>query len=126
MLATFLAAEGWWSNWSSRPLNGGAARGSVPSLRTPERAVAALAHAVRYGSWLTSLAGTIPDLPGIDTDAARTLLAQLREPDDPPRALTDDELSKLLGCYGIPWVYRAIGSVDEAVTAAAAIGYRWP
>jgi len=95
----------------------------VPSFRTPERAVAALAHAVRYGSWLTTPAVTIPDLPGIDTDAARTLLAQLREPDDPPRALTDDELSKLLGCYGIPWVYRAIGSVDEAVTAAAAIGY---
>ena len=76
----------------------------MPSFRTPERAVTALAHAVRYGSWLTTPAVTIPDLPGIDTDAARTLLAQLREPDDPPRALTDDELSKLLGGYGIPWV----------------------
>ncbi len=41
-------------------------------------------------------AGTVPELPGIDTDAARTLLARLRDPDDPPRALTDAELSGLL------------------------------
>ena len=49
-------------------------RGSVPSFRTPERAVAALAHAVQYGRWLTSPAGTVPDLPGIDSDAARGCL----------------------------------------------------
>jgi acyl-CoA synthetase (NDP forming) len=95
----------------------------VPSFGTPERAVAALAHAVRYGSWLTGPAGTVPDLPGIDTDAARTLMTRLRGPDDPPRALTDAELSGLLACYGIPWVYRAIGSAAQAVAAADEIGY---
>ena len=104
--------------------DGSAARGSVPSFRTPERAVAALAHAVRYGSWLTGPAGTVPELPGIDTDAARTLLARLREPDDPPRALTDAELTGLLDCYGIPLVrYRSIGSSAGAVAAAHEIGY---
>ena len=86
--------------------------------------MAALAHAVRYGSWLTRPAGTVPDLPGIDTDAARTLMTRLRGPDDPPRALTDAELTGLLDCYGIPLVpYRAIGSAAEAVAAAAEIGY---
>ena len=96
----------------------------MPSFRTPERAVAALAHAVRYGSWLTSPAGTVPDLPGIDTDAARTLLTRLRGPDAPPRALTDAELTGLLDCYGIPLLrYRAIGSAAEAVAAADEIGY---
>jgi len=123
VLATFLAAEGMVEQLVVPAADGGAGRGSVPSFGTPERAVAALAHAVRYGSWLTSPAGTVPDLPGIDTDAARTLLAQVRGPDDPPRALTDAELSKLLACYGIPWVYRAIGSAAEAVAAAAEIGY---
>ena len=104
--------------------DGSAARGSVPSFRTPERAVAALAHAVRYGSWLTSPAGTVPDLPGIDTDAARTLLTRLRGPDDPPQALTDAELTGLLACYGIPLVrYRSIDSAAEAVAAADEIGY---
>ena len=104
--------------------DGSAARGSVPSFRTPERAVAALAHAVRYGSWLTRPAGTVPDLPGIDTEGARTLLSRLREPDDPPRALTDAEVTGLLRCYGIPLVrYRAIGSAAEALAAADEIGY---
>jgi acyl-CoA synthetase (NDP forming) len=123
VLATFLAAEGLVEQLVVPDADGSAGRGSVPSFRTPERAVAALAHAVRYGSWLTSPAGSVPDLPGIDTEAARTLLARLRGPDDPPRALTDAELSELLGCYGIPWVYRVIGSAEEAVTAAGEIGY---
>ncbi len=123
VLATFLAAEGLVAQLVVPGADGSAARGSVPSFGTPERAVAALAHAVRYGSWLTGPAGTVPDLPGTDTDAARTLMAQLREPDDPPRALTDAELSRLLACYGIPWGYRSVGSADEAVTAADAIGY---
>jgi len=95
----------------------------VPSFRTPERAVAALAHAVQYGSWLTSPAGTVPDLPGIDTDAARTLLARLRGPDDPARALTDAELTRLLHCYGIDWVYRLVGNASEAMAAADDVGY---
>jgi acyl-CoA synthetase (NDP forming) len=96
----------------------------VPSFRTTERAVAALAHAVQYGLWLTRPAGTIPSLPGVDTEAARTLLSQLRDPDDPARAMTDAELTRLLGCYGIPMVtYRAIGSLAEAVAAADDIGY---
>jgi len=104
--------------------DGSTARGSVPSFRTPERAVAALTHAVRYGSWLTRPAGTVPDLPGIDTDAAKTLIAALRDPDDPPRALTDAELTGLLDRYGIPLVrYRAIGSAAEALAAADEIGY---
>jgi len=48
----------------------------------------------------------------------------LREPTDPPRALTDAELVTLLGCYGISLVdFRAVGSVEEAATAAATMGY---
>jgi hypothetical protein len=89
VLATFLAVEGFVDELVIPAADGSAARGSVPSFRTPERAVAALAHAVRYGTWLTGPAGTVPDLPGIDTAAARALLAGLRRPDDPARALTD-------------------------------------
>jgi acyl-CoA synthetase (NDP forming) len=123
VLATFLAAEGLVAQLIVPAADGSAARGSVPSFGTPERAVAALAHAVRYGSWLTSPAGAVPDLPGIDADAARMLMARLRGPDDPPRPLTDTELSELLGCYGIPWVFRVIGGAAEAVAAAQEIGY---
>jgi len=103
---------------------GDATRGSVPSFRTPERAVAALAHAVQYGAWLTNPVGTVPDLSGIDTDAARDLLAELKDPDRPARPLTDGELIRLLACYGIPLVvYRAVGTAAEALAAAEEIGY---
>ncbi len=104
--------------------DGSAARGPVLSFRTPERAVAALAHAVHYGSWLTRPAGTIPDLPGVSTPAARALLTRLRDPDDPARALTDAELAALLDCYGIGSLpYRTVGSPVEAIAAADEIGY---
>src|SRR5664279_5678524 len=119
VLATFLAVEGLVEQLVVPAADGSAARGSVLSFRTPERAVAALAHAVHYGSWLTSPAGTVPDLPGVDTDAARTLMARLRGPDDPPRALTDAELTTLLDCYGIGTLpYRTVGSATEALAAA--------
>ena len=50
--------------------------------------------------------------------------AALRQPDDPARALTDAELTRLLDCYGIPLLeYRAIGNATEAVAAAEEIGY---
>jgi acyl-CoA synthetase (NDP forming) len=124
VLATFLTVEGLVEQLIVPAADGSAARGSVPSFRTPERAVAALAHAVRYGSWLTGPAGTVPELPGIDTLAARALLARLRDPDDPARALTDAELTGLLDCYGIGWLpYRTIGSAVEAIAAAQEIGY---
>jgi acyl-CoA synthetase (NDP forming) len=105
-------------------IGGDAERGSVPSFRTPERAVAALAHAVQYGRWLTSPAGTVPDLPGIDGDAARGLLAEFHEPGRATRALTDGEVVRLLACYGIPLVdYRAVGTRAEVLAAAEAVGY---
>ncbi|HEY5117789.1 MAG TPA: acetate--CoA ligase family protein, partial [Nakamurella sp.] len=124
VLTTFLAVDGVVPRLVVPAADGSAARGSVLSFRTPERAVAALAHAVHYGSWLTRPAGTVPDLPGIDTDAARTLMTQLRGPDDPPRALTDAELTTLLDCYGIGTLpYRTVGTAAEAIAAADDIGY---
>ncbi len=79
---------------------------------------------MQYGSWLTRPAGSTTDLPGIDSEAARSLLAGLRGPDDPARALADAELTTLLDCYGIGWLpYRTIGTVAEAIAAADEIGY---
>jgi acyl-CoA synthetase (NDP forming) len=124
VLTTFLAVDGMVPRLVVPAADGSAARGSVLSFRTPERAVAALAHAVQYGRWLSRPLGTVPNLPGIDTEAARTLMAQLRGPDDPPRALTDAELTTLLDCYGIGTLpYRTIGSAAEAIEAANEIGY---
>ncbi len=49
VLTTFVAQEGLAAALTVPDGTGGAARGSIPSFRTPERAVTALAHAVRYG-----------------------------------------------------------------------------
>jgi len=124
VVTTFLAVDGLVEKLSVVGADGMAARGSVPSFRTPERAVAALAQAVTYGAWLARPAGAAPDLPGINTEAARALIGRMRGPNDRERAMSEAELTGLLDCYGVDWVpYRPIGSGAEAVAAADEIGY---
>jgi acyl-CoA synthetase (NDP forming)/ribosomal protein S18 acetylase RimI-like enzyme len=128
VVSTFLAVDGLNQHLSVLDDQGNPTRGSVPSYRTLERAVAALSYAVRYGAWLSRPAGTIPEVPGVDRKAAaaaaRSALETMRTPDDPARALTDAELVTLLGCYGIQVeAFRAIGSGEDAVRAAEEIGF---
>ncbi len=124
VVTTFLAVDGLTQHLAVPDENGHPARGSVPSYRTLERAVAALGHAVRYGAWRSRPAGTVPDLPGVDAAAARAAIEAMRAPDDPARAMTDAELVTLLGCYGIVIEdFEAIASAEQAVAAAKRIGY---
>jgi acyl-CoA synthetase (NDP forming)/GNAT superfamily N-acetyltransferase len=124
VVTTFLAVDGLTQHLAVPDEHGHPARGSIPSYRTLERAVAALSYAVRYGAWLGRPAGTVPDLPGLDRAAARAAMDAMRTPDDPARAMTDAELVTLLGCYGIVIEdFRAIAGADQAVQAAGAIGY---
>ncbi len=108
--------------------DGAPGRRAVPAFRTPERAVAALAHAVRYGTWLARPTGEIPDLssadPPADSTAARRFVDSVRDPSDPERSLTDAELVAVLACYGVPIVdFRPVGSAAEAAAAALDLGY---
>ena len=75
VVSTFLANDGLSESLTVTGEDGGAARGSVPSFRTPERAVAALAHAVRYGRWLDRPVGSIPVFDDVRPDQARALVA---------------------------------------------------
>ncbi|MEU8178440.1 GNAT family N-acetyltransferase [Microbispora hainanensis] len=50
-------------------------RGSIPSYPAPEEAVRALAHVVRYAQWRRQPPGTLPSVEGIDTAAAREIVA---------------------------------------------------
>jgi len=106
--------------------------GSIPAYSAPERAVRALAHAVRYGAWRRSGAavGRIPqdeDFPGIDEHAARARVEAVLDPLPPGAAgtLLDDATTRaLLADYGIP-LLPALPAPDEdaAVRAAAELGY---
>lgn len=123
VVSTFLAMEGLSDQLAVLGTSGLAERGSVPSFRTPERAVTALALAARYGQWLGRPVGEIPALPGIDRRRARELVSSFREP-GPQRELTDAELVNLLSCFGIEVsAFELVDTLEEAVAAGERLGY---
>ncbi|UQX89448.1 GNAT family N-acetyltransferase [Jatrophihabitans telluris] len=100
-------------------------RGSIPSYSSPERAVAALAHVVRYAAWRQREPGLVPELAGIDTEAARRLVTEVMMSAPSGRRLTPAETQQLLGYYGIELVPgRTVFGPDEALAAAEELG--WP
>ena len=98
--------------------------GSVPSYPTPERAVRALAAAVRYADWRRRPAGTVPELTGVEPAAARDLVASVLAGAPGGRELTVPEASRLLAAYGLATVPRRLAAGPaEAVAAAEELGY---
>jgi acyl-CoA synthetase (NDP forming)/RimJ/RimL family protein N-acetyltransferase len=100
VLSTFLGFEGVPAALSA---GGGTApaRGSVPSYPSPERAVRALARAVRYATWRSTPPGTIPALSDIDLAAARDIVQGVLAESPEGRELTPDEAGRLLGSIGV-------------------------
>jgi acyl-CoA synthetase (NDP forming) len=123
VLSTFLAAEGVPGQLAVPGQGERAARGSVPSYPSPERAVAALAAAVDYATWRATPPGEVRIPDGVETQRARELVAAMR-PESGERAMTDDEIVALLACYGVEVAdFRLVDGADAAVAAADAIGY---
>ncbi|WP_282696014.1 bifunctional GNAT family N-acetyltransferase/acetate--CoA ligase family protein [Streptomyces sp. CC208A] len=104
---------------------------NIPAYPAAERAVRALAEAVRYGQWRRQAAepGRVPEYDSIDETGAAALIDRVlgeRGAGQESRGvtLTADETGELLGRYGIA-VHPALPapSPDEAVAAAARLGY---
>ncbi|WP_228973285.1 bifunctional GNAT family N-acetyltransferase/acetate--CoA ligase family protein [Streptomyces sp. DH12] len=103
--------------------------GRIPAYPAAERAVRALAEAVRYAEWRRKVAdpGRVPEYEGIDESGAA---ARIQELLDAPGAgergvtLTPDDTHRLLARYGIP-VRPTLPAPDPdtAVRAAARLGY---
>jgi acyl-CoA synthetase (NDP forming)/GNAT superfamily N-acetyltransferase len=91
---------------------GGGVPAGVPSYPSVEEAVRALARVIGYADWLRQPVGELPELPGIDRDAARAAIA------DGEPGLAE----RLLAAYGIPVVPS---TVAESVTAAVAVARGW-
>ncbi|MGW6723049.1 bifunctional acetate--CoA ligase family protein/GNAT family N-acetyltransferase [Streptomyces sp. NPDC054995] len=106
------------------------APGRIPAYPAAERAVRALAEAVKYAQWRRQAAvpGKIPEFldDTIDEAGAAALIeAQLATAPDPRgRPLTHHEARELLGRYGID-VRPTLPAPDPeaAVAAAARLGY---
>ncbi|HEU0304859.1 MAG TPA: acetate--CoA ligase family protein, partial [Gaiellaceae bacterium] len=89
----------------------------------PESAVRALARAAERAEWLRAPAGRSPELDGIDERAARGVVARAME-SAPDVWLVPGDVRELLTAYGIPVVpERVVETADEAVAAAAKLGY---
>ena len=92
---------------------------AVPAYAYPESAARALGHAARYGMWLASPPGRVPDLDGLRQDRARELVTGLLT--DAPKGgwLPLDATAELLGCYGVPLADRVAVTTQDAAVAAA-------
>ncbi|MGW2087139.1 bifunctional acetate--CoA ligase family protein/GNAT family N-acetyltransferase [Streptomyces sp. NPDC001880] len=104
--------------------------GRIPAYPAAERAVRALAEAVRYAQWRRQAAvpGKVPEFldDTIDETGAAELIDTLLGPDPDPRGrpLAHEEARELLGRYGIT-VRPTLPAPDPdaAVAAAARLGY---
>ncbi|MEV7853989.1 GNAT family N-acetyltransferase [Streptomyces sp. NPDC088183] len=108
----------------------GTRAGRIPAYPAAERAVRALAEAVRYAQWRRQAAvpGKVPEFldDTIDEQGAAHLIETLLGPDPDPRGrpLAHEEARELLGHYGIT-VRPTLPAPDPdaAVAAAARLGY---
>ena len=100
ILSTFLGFEGVPEALAAGG-EGAPARGSVPSYPSPERAVRALARAVRYAQWRARPSGELPHLDRMDLAAARELVEGVLAESPEGRDLNADEAGRLLGAVGV-------------------------
>ena len=114
VLAVVMSAEGVPAPLRDEP--------GVAAFTYPESAARALGRAAERADWLRRPLGTIPELDGVDRDAAAEVVeAALASADG--RWLEPDEARTLLLAYGIPLVAEQVASsVDDAVAAARSLG----
>lgn len=95
----------------------------VAAFPYPESAARALGRAVQRAEWLRAPVGRVPELEGIDEQAARDVVEEALA-GSTDVWLEPAHVRSLLTAYGIPVVpERIAGSADEAVAAAGELGY---
>ncbi|MFD5249211.1 GNAT family N-acetyltransferase [Amycolatopsis sp. NPDC058340] len=125
IVSTFLAVEGVPDELAVLSEDGVPTRGSVPSYPSPERAVNALARVVRYAAWRQRPQGNLVRPAGLHAEQAQVIVGELLAAEDGKTTLlSDDDVVRLLGCYGIDVVpFQVVTSADEAVKAAEDLGF---
>jgi acyl-CoA synthetase (NDP forming)/ribosomal protein S18 acetylase RimI-like enzyme len=113
IVSTFLASHGVPEllRVADVEVEGAAGRGSVPSYPAPEMAVRALANVVSYAAWLGKPTGRVRNYDDLRRDDARRLVTELAKPGSDGIDLDRDQLTELLGAYGLE---VATDPVDES------------
>jgi acyl-CoA synthetase (NDP forming)/GNAT superfamily N-acetyltransferase len=112
IVSTFLAMVGVPTELAVPGPDGTPGYGSVPSYSSPERAVLALAHMIRYARWRAAPQGEFRRPADVRFDDARALVDNVLSTVD-GRLLTEQESARLLGCYGIDLVSTWPTVADE-------------
>ncbi|PVZ14297.1 bifunctional GNAT family N-acetyltransferase/acetate--CoA ligase family protein [Actinomycetospora cinnamomea] len=121
VVSTFLASEGVPEALTVSDGDGGPQRGSIPSYPSPERAVLALARAVRYTQWRSRPVGEFVVPEGVDVEAARALVAEIAPA--PRTVLSDEQADALLRCAGVVVApFRRVSTSGEAIAVARELG----
>jgi len=95
---------------------------SIPSYEFPESAASALAKVTTYGEWRSKPAGTVATFSDIRADDAKAIVDRALARGG--GWLSPVEIGELLGAAGIPVAKsRVAANLDEALTAAARIGF---
>jgi acyl-CoA synthetase (NDP forming)/RimJ/RimL family protein N-acetyltransferase len=101
-----------------------AAGSSIPSFGFPEPAADAIGRVVRYARWRQRPEGDVPELDGIDVEAAQEVVRHALEIRPGGTLLPLVVASELLATHHIPMsAARAVTSLDAALAAAEEIGY---
>jgi acetate---CoA ligase (ADP-forming) len=96
---------------------------SVAAFGYPESAARALGRAAERADWLRRPLGSVPEVEGVNTDGALAVVERALGDTD-GRWLEATEARELLLAYGIPLVAENLAtSTDEAIAAAATLGY---
>ncbi|HZE29782.1 MAG TPA: acetate--CoA ligase family protein, partial [Gaiellaceae bacterium] len=91
----------------------------LASFAYPESAARALGLAAERGEWLRRPVGSVPELDGLDRNAAAAVFADAGE-----GWLDPGQTRALLGAYGLPLVpERTAATLDDALAAAVEIGF---
>jgi acetyl coenzyme A synthetase (ADP forming)-like protein len=95
----------------------------VAAFAYPESAARALGRAAQRADWMRRPQGAVPELDGIDREAARAVVERaLAAADD--AWLPAAEVRELLEAYGVPLVPERLAAEDDAaVSAAAELGF---
>ncbi|MGO9876993.1 MAG: GNAT family N-acetyltransferase [Acidimicrobiia bacterium] len=102
----------------------GGSRRTIPTFAFPEAAARALGRVAELSAWRRRPAGKVPELDGVDIDAARDVIARRVQADGRGSWLDQSECDQVLRAVGIPVVEaRRVQHATGAVAAAEDLGY---